>query len=70
MENEEKKNQTPEVRDEDLDQVSGGDGGNGGGCEICGRKDRPLPFYIPPSPSHDILESTGFTGVCDVWPEP
>ncbi len=24
MENEEKKNQTPEVRDEDLDQVSGG----------------------------------------------
>ena len=24
MENEEKKNQTPEVRDEELDQVSGG----------------------------------------------
>ena len=24
MENEKKKNQTPEVRDEDLDQVSGG----------------------------------------------
>ena len=42
MENEKKKDQTAEIKDEELDQVSGGDGGSGGGCVICGRKDRPL----------------------------
>ena len=42
MENEEKKDQTAEIKDEELDQVSGGDGGSGGGCVICGRTDRPL----------------------------
>ena len=69
MDNEEKKDQTAEIKDEELDQVSGGDGGNGGGCVICGRKDRPFPLYRPLFPS-DIPESTGFTGACDVWPEP
>ena len=73
MENEKKEDQTAEIKDEELDQVSGGDGGCGGGCVICGRKDRPpLSPYVPLplSPSYGILESTGFTGVCDVEPKP
>ena len=70
MENEKKKDQTAEIKDEELDQVSGGDGGNDGGCVICGRKDRPFPRFRPLFPSDDIQESTGYTGVCDVWPKP
>ena len=70
MENEKKEDQTAEIKDEELDQVSGGDGGSGGGCVIGGRKDRPFRLYEPDFPSHDIQEITGFTGTIDVWPEP
>ena len=49
MENNKEKDRAPEVNDEEMDQVTGGDGGSGRACVICGRKDRPL------SPS----------GVCD-----